>query len=145
MRDGKKKDVKATLATQKNSFARSYSYTMPDGAMKQFSMPRIPSTPRVYGNGGNYNFDGMVRRQKLGLKIQDTEDNTGVKVLDVEAASAAATSGLMKDDIITEIGGEKVSNTDEAREQLQEKCGERFLCRKSKKKRNRNDLHREDP
>jgi serine protease Do len=49
------------------------------------------------------------------LKIQDTEEGTGVKVLDVEAASAAATAGLMKDDVITEIGGVKVTNTDEAR------------------------------
>lgn len=119
LRDGKKKDVKATLATQKNSFSKSYSYSMPDGTMKQFSMPRTPGTPRIYGDG-NFNFNGLVKRQKLGLKIQDTEDNSGVKVLDVEAASAAATAGLMKDDVITEIGGEKITNTDEAREQLQE-------------------------
>ncbi|MBK7432785.1 MAG: PDZ domain-containing protein [Chitinophagaceae bacterium] len=32
----------------------------------------------------------------------------------------AEKAGLKKDDIVTEVGGKKVSNTDEAREQLQE-------------------------
>ncbi|HNP00816.1 MAG TPA: PDZ domain-containing protein, partial [Ferruginibacter sp.] len=44
----------------------------------------------------------------------------GVKVLDVEADSPADKAGLKKDDVITEIGGEKVENTDEARDQLRE-------------------------
>ena len=35
------------------------------------------------------------------------------------SSSAAATAGLQKDDLITEIAGVKVQNTDEAREQLQ--------------------------
>ena len=65
----------------------------------------------------DYNFN---RRPKLGLKIQDVEEASGVKVLEVEEGSAAAIAGLKKDDIITEIGGVKVKNTDEAREQLME-------------------------
>jgi serine protease Do len=100
-------------------------------------MPRIPAVPRVRSwNGDNnfsispdmesaYNdysfaFDGFPRKQKLGLKIQDTEEGNGVKVLLVEDSSAAAIAGLKKDDVIIEIGGEKVTNTDEARDQLQE-------------------------
>lgn len=126
LRDGKKKDVKAVLSTTKSVVTRSFTYTGPDG-VKSLTIPRTPrtpGTPRVYGNG-NFNDDFndvqlFTRRQKLGLKIQDTEESTGVKVLDVEAASAAAVAGLMKDDVITEIGGVKVTNTDEAREQLQE-------------------------
>jgi serine protease Do len=59
------------------------------------------------------------RRPKLGLKIQDTEEGNGVKVLDVEDSSAAALAGLQKDDIITSIGDKQVNNTDEAREELQ--------------------------
>lgn len=54
------------------------------------------------------------------MKIQDTEDGKGVKVLDVDKDSPADKAGLKKEDILTEIGGEKVSNTDEARDQLQE-------------------------
>jgi serine protease Do len=120
LRDGKKKDVKATLSTTKSVVTRSFTYTGPDG-VKSLTVPGMKG--RAYGNGiFNENNDVQVfsRRQKLGLKIQDTEEGTGVKVLDVEAASAAATAGLMKDDVITEIGGVKVTNTDEARVQLQE-------------------------
>ena len=128
MRDGKKKEEKATLATQKNMGFKSFSYSMPDGSMKSFSMPktpRMPNMPRVYNFNDGDNSDGdfsnsFPRHQKLGLKIQDLEEGSGVKVLEVESASAAATAGLMKDDVITEIGGVKVINTDEAREQLQE-------------------------
>jgi serine protease Do len=121
LRDGKKKDVKATLSTTKSVVTRSFTYTGPDG-VKSLTVPGVKG--RVYGRGDfNDNINDVQifsRRQKLGLKIQDTEEGTGVKVLDVEAASAAATAGLMKDDVITEIGGAKVSNTDEARTQLQE-------------------------
>ena len=79
-------------------------------------------SPRVWspGSGDNYDFfgEGFPRHQKLGLKIQDTEDGKGVKVLDVDKDSPAEKAGLKKDDIVTEIGDKKVSNTDEAREQL---------------------------
>ncbi|MBC7867558.1 MAG: PDZ domain-containing protein, partial [Gloeobacteraceae cyanobacterium ES-bin-316] len=61
----------------------------------------------------------MYGRPKLGLKIQDLEEGDGVKVLEVEEGSAAATAGIKKDDVITEIGTVKVANTDDAREQLQ--------------------------
>ena len=60
------------------------------------------------------------KKQKLGLKIQDTEAGDGVKVLEVEPESPAAKSGLMKEDKVIAIGGIAVTNTDEAREQLQE-------------------------
>ena len=59
-------------------------------------------------------------KQKLGLKIQDTEESNRVKVLDVEPGSAAGKAGLQRDDIVIEIDGEKINNTDEARLQLQE-------------------------
>ena len=52
------------------------------------------------------------------MKIQDTEDGKGIKVLDVDTDSPAQKAGLKKEDVVTEIDGKKVSNTDEAREQL---------------------------
>jgi serine protease Do len=134
-KNGKEKTVKATLQ-EKKDYAKSYSYSMPDGSFKTFTMPSVPAGPDMRGwngmdpedmvispdiaNGGMNDFNFFPRRQKLGLKIQDTEDGNGVKVLEVADSSAAATAGLKKDDVISEIGGEKVSNTDEAREQLHE-------------------------
>jgi len=38
----------------------------------------------------------------------------------VEENSASAAAGMQKDDIVTEIGGSKVNNTDDVREQLME-------------------------
>ena len=133
-RDGKEKTVKAILGERKTSFSKSYSFNAPDGSYKTFTMPYaldgdklkldgdLKQLEELQGqlgamNGYNYSFP---RRQKLGLKIQDTEEENGVKVLEVQDSSAAATAGLKKDDIIFQIGEEKVKNTDEARDQLQE-------------------------
>lgn len=138
-RDGKENSANATLGERKESGAMAYSFSGPDGLTRSFTMPRVQSSPKVElwndkvmgdmspriwspGAGGNYELlaDTYSRRQRLGLKIQDTEDGNGVKVLDVDADSPAEKAGLKKDDIVTEIGGKKVSNTDEVREQLHE-------------------------
>ncbi|HQY11051.1 MAG: PDZ domain-containing protein [Ferruginibacter sp.] len=136
-RDGKESSTKAVLGERKNSGAMAYSFTGPDGMARTYTIPRVNPAPKVEmwndrnfgetfpkiyspGLGETYNYFGDMypRQQKLGLKIQDTEDGKGVKVLDVDKDSPAEKAGLKKDDIVTEIGGEKVSNTDEAREQL---------------------------
>ena len=134
IRNGKEKTVKATLGEKKGM--TTYSFSGPNGSFRSFSVPnppRAPRTPEMDGmeelreiypdladNMGDmdFQFNSFPRRQKLGLKIQDTEDNNGVKILEVADSSAAFTAGLKKDDIITEIAGKKVNNTDEARELL---------------------------
>ncbi|MEO8569868.1 MAG: PDZ domain-containing protein, partial [Ginsengibacter sp.] len=55
---------------------------------------------------------------KLGVKVEDAPDNTGARILSVEEGSAADKAGLKKDDIITELNGDKVTNVDEVRSQL---------------------------
>lgn len=124
-RDGKTKSVKAILQERKE--VRSFSFSMPDGGTRAFTLPRSPGKPNAVippGTMFNEDFDfgpnvNVYRRtQKLGLKIQDLEEGSGVKVLEVEEGSAAEKAGIKKDDIITEVGGEKVANTDEARVQL---------------------------
>jgi serine protease Do len=121
-RDGKDKSVKATLQERKE--VRSFSFSTPDGGKKAFTVPRAPNVKVMppgtiyrddFGYGDNFVFN---RQQKLGLKIQDLEEGSGVKVLEVEEGSAAEKAGIKKDDIITEVGGVKVNNTDDAREQL---------------------------
>jgi serine protease Do len=129
-RDGKENSVKTTLGERKSSM--SYTFNGADGMGRAFSMPRIQGVPgvelgdmapRVWSPGGgnnNYEFftDTYPRSQKLGLKVQDTEDGKGAKVLDVDKDSPAEKAGLKKDDVVTEIGGIKVSNTDEVRDAL---------------------------
>ncbi len=76
------------------------------GELGEMGIPMPPAPP------------APPRQKKLGLKIQDTEEGGNVKIIDVDDSSAAATAGLKKDDLITEINGEKITNTDEARENL---------------------------
>ncbi len=129
-REGKAGSAKATLGERSRSMA--YSFSGPDGNTRSFTVPDVQMwkergadmTPRAFtpGADNNYEFltDGYFRRQKLGLKIQDTEEANGVKVLDVDKDSPAEKAGLKKDDVVTEIGGKKVTNTDEVRDQLHE-------------------------
>lgn len=127
LRNGKQKTVKTKLGEKNYSMVKSFSFN--DGPRTRvITVPGYRSPNPLENedfNRENYfddkevwgNFD-FNRRQKLGLKIQDTEESSGVKVLNVEENSAAAKAGLQKDDIITEIDGNKINNTDVARDQL---------------------------
>ena len=130
---GKKEKSLKVYLQERTEAGANFSYRTPSGNYKTFNIPRPPNPPTPpmppagFGfdqfNDDHENFDVEAifgNRRKLGLKIQDTEDETGVKVLEVEDSSAAAIAGLKKDDIITEIGNAKVSNTDEARSELGE-------------------------
>jgi serine protease Do len=129
-RNGKEAKTKAILGEKKRSKSYAYSFNGPEGNMRSFSMPSAPTPPNVqwYNDenldeleqmGPAMEMDMFPRQKKLGLKIQDTEEGGNVKVINVEDSSAAAIAGLKKDDIITEINGKKIENTDDAREQLQ--------------------------
>jgi serine protease Do len=132
-RDGKDMSAKAKLGETKATRGMAYSFSGPGGQMRSFTMPRVNVSPRVetipdlrWNGSGNFGemqdfaFAGFPRQQKLGLKIQDTEDGNGIKVLDADKDSPAEKAGLQKDDVVTEIDGKKVSNTDDAREQLRD-------------------------
>jgi len=129
-RDGKAGSAKAILGERAKSMA--YTFSGPDGNTRSFTIPDVQlwregdAVPKVFSPGApgadNYEFltDGYFRRPKLGLKIQDTDEGNGVKILEVDKDSPAEKAGLKKDDIVTEIGGKKVTNTDEVREELHE-------------------------
>ncbi len=147
-RDGKDMSAKATLGETKQGRTMSYSFSGPGGQMRSFSIPRVNVEPRVQTVPGfqwnedmNRNFEpfreltvtGFPRQQKLGLKIQDTEEGNGVKVLDAEKDSPAEKAGLQKDDVVTEIGGVKINTTDDAREQLMENAEKTAYTIKAKR------------
>jgi serine protease Do len=133
-RDGKEKSTKAVLGENKNSMA--YSFSGPNARLRSLTIPRtqgrLNPAPQIqmWDDNGDmqHRFDNLSelegfgdmfpRQQRLGLKIQDTEEGDGVKVLETEKDSPAEKAGLKKDDIVTEIAGKKITNTDEAREQL---------------------------
>ena len=126
-RNGKENMVKATLGNRKMSRTKTYSFNSPDGNMRSFKMPEIAPLPNTNMEGLNEDMlelqenalaSAFPSRKKIGLKIQDTEEGGGVKIINVEDSSAAAIAGIKKDDIITEINGKKIDNTDDAREEL---------------------------
>jgi serine protease Do len=71
---------------------------------------------KEFGDG----FQGFMRRPRLGAHIQDMDDGSGVKVLQVDPESPAAKAGLQKDDVITAIAGQKVAGTDQALDALRD-------------------------
>ena len=125
-RDGKESSVKAILGERKTTGVRSFSYSGPRAKARTFSIPRIAPNVNVEGFSqfdmpaiaGIDGMDIFPRQKKIGLKLQDTEDGDGVKVINVEDSSAAAIAGLKNGDVIVEINGTKIENTDEAREEM---------------------------
>ncbi|MBL0145860.1 MAG: PDZ domain-containing protein [Chitinophagaceae bacterium] len=152
-RDGKTSTAKATLGDRKGTNAMAYTFTGPNGISRSLTIPRTPGM-RQQGNvqmwsdkdlgdmdikldnlEGNFdNFDfSFPHRPKIGLKIQDVEEGVGVKVLGTEEESPAEKAGLKKDDIITEINGKPVNNTDDARELLKPEEGKNAYTIKAKR------------
>lgn len=104
LRDGKENAATVTLTKAKN--------TVFGGDNFRFEMPEAFAQ----------DFRSMVsRKPRLGLDIQDVEEGTGVKVLDVEDDAPAAKAGLKKDDVIVEIDGAVVKDVDELKEKLKDK------------------------
>ncbi len=130
-RDGKKSDMKVKLGERKES-TRTFTFNDDNGFrnedaynfkkdrynfkndgynFKMAPMPQIRDFPKSYFRYFNNNV-------KLGVKVEDAPDNAGAKIVNVEQGSAADKAGLKKDDIITEMNGEKVTNIDDVRSGL---------------------------
>ncbi len=114
-RADKKDDVKIKLGESKES-VRTFTFNndqdFNNGNGFNFSMPPIPKMQGFDNQHFSWNMD---KRVKLGVKVEDAEDNAGAKILNVEEASAADKAGLKKDDIITEVNGEKVNDVNDLR------------------------------
>ncbi len=101
-----------TKANNKTFIYKNYNPGMKDN---DFNFKMAPM-PRMDNNF--YKFRYNDERPKLGLKIEDTENGSGVKILNVEEGSPADKAGLKKDDIISSVNGEKVSSVDELMDQV---------------------------
>jgi serine protease Do len=115
--------TKLTAELEKNK-AQSFSYSMPNQGMT-IEPNFVPSTPRGRGNNGTQrfgfelpqmpelnNFFGNIEKPKLGISVEDIEENEGVKISSVSENSPAAKAGLKEDDIITEVNDKKVKDVD---------------------------------
>jgi serine protease Do len=129
LRNGKKKTTNCTLQFKKRIERKiiiKKNGVKTDDNIEMFQMPEITDgtidiSRMIEGlNLEDLNLKLFPNKQKLGIKIQDTEDENGVKVIDISKDGLGEKSGLLKDDIISEIAGEKIKNTDDARYQLRE-------------------------
>lgn len=133
-RAGKEKSVKTYLQERKEN---SYGLVTPGGMYKSYTIPKMPdaqayrrfrrSPPENIDENmiendinGAMDFAFSFGRPKLGLKIQDTEEGNGVKVLSIEENSSSAKAGMKADDLIIQVGDDKIKNTDDMREALQD-------------------------
>lgn len=138
-RNDKKNDVKVKLGERKES-KRTFIFNDDNGFrnrneynFKMKQLPELPDFPNAYFKHWNNS------NVKLGVKVEDSPDNGGAKIISVEEGSAADKAGLKKDDIITEMDGEKVTGVDEVRSQLMD-AGDKVSFN-LKAKRNNNEMN----
>jgi len=127
LRDGKTKTTTATLG--KNEMQKERVFKFDD-------MGEMPMEIFPFGDGnskGNFKMLIKTNKPKLGIKIQDVEEGTGVKVLEVDENTPAAKAGLQKDDVISEINGEAIKTVDDLKEKTKNlKEGETYKVKFSR-------------
>ena len=81
-----------------------------------FTMPKIAAIPREpFAMSWGYGSHG-----RLGVSIEDADNDNGAKITDVQDGSAADKAGLKDNDIITEVNGKKVKDVSETRKEMAE-------------------------
>jgi serine protease Do len=108
LRNGKKKDAKVTLGKADNMMSFNFNTDSLFSGERNFNL-RMPALRNMENFQRDFRFFD-TNQPKIGLRIQETEDGTGLQILNVEAGSAADKAGLKKDDIINEVNGEKVNS-----------------------------------
>lgn len=82
---------------------------------RRFRSPRMPdSEPRVFTMPRNFEeLFNPNAQPKLGLQVQDREENDGATVQSVTSGSAAETAGFKTGDIILSVDGQSTKNARE--------------------------------
>jgi len=115
-REGKEKKITATLAKNKAQEENNIFYfNAPNGNMPKmlrrgfkigpdnnFEMPSLP--------GLNGILNGMDKKPKLGISIEDLENGEGVKIKSVTSGSPAEKAGLKVNDVITKFDDKKIND-----------------------------------
>ncbi|MBA2248584.1 MAG: PDZ domain-containing protein [Chitinophagaceae bacterium] len=133
-RNGRTNDTRITLGENKDSFS-GFSFNDSAMGMNKELMQKYDQTwSRDFNNNFKNDFKFNMRdvnvgphplmqyftmgRARLGVRIEDTDNDTGAKITNVEEESVAEKAGLKKEDIITEVDGKKVKDVNEVRKEL---------------------------
>ena len=119
LRNGKSNEAIAVLGNR-STITRTFSYNgnALNGQMFNDFNVRVPQWKNL--SSQSFNMFSNNGHGRLGVGIEDTENEVGAKVTNVEKESAAEKAGLQKDDIITEVNGKKVKDINEIRKELAE-------------------------
>ncbi|MEO8860327.1 MAG: PDZ domain-containing protein [Ginsengibacter sp.] len=116
LRDTKKKDTKAKLGETKMNKRTMVFKGNPGMNGNDFNF-KMPNMQNRLNRNFNFMYDN-ADKPKIGIKIEDTENGDGVKILNVEEGSPADKAGLKKDDVITSFNGNKINSVGEIMEKL---------------------------
>ncbi len=72
-------------------------------------------------------FRSMKRSPSIGLQVQDTEDESGVKVLKVEPNGAAEKAGVKAGDLITAINSDKVTDVSSTLDEMRKNTNNEYI------------------
>ncbi|NCI47591.1 PDZ domain-containing protein [Sediminibacterium soli] len=112
LRDGKETTASATLGRNRTN-GRVFNFNSNDLEPNfNFNMPPLRGLEDMEWNG--------LRKPRLGMTIQDVPEGKGVKITDVDDASAAEKAGLKKEDLITDINGKIISSVDELKNNIRD-------------------------
>jgi len=115
-RGGKENKVDVTLGENKQ--IKVYSWNngeLGKGKNFNFKYQMPPGAQRWNG------FDGRWGgRPRLGLQVQETEDNKGVKVLDVDEDEPAGKAGIEEDDILTAVNGKTIQSLETLKDAMKD-------------------------
>lgn len=134
LRDGKKKTVSVVLGLMPDNMQgfRDFGQIAPSEPRpfvvpQPYSMPyprqwqEAPTDPRRYRapfmpnpyQRLPYMTIPRIQKPELGLQIQDSENDSGVTVLEVRPGTPAAEAGILKGDLIKTVNGANVRNVPE--------------------------------
>jgi serine protease Do len=113
IRNLKKNSVIVVLDERKDISGDSWRLDPPSRQPK--TTPRTFTFPSPYprdGQGfGNGWYGNRSEGIKLGLQVQDTENDAGAQVIDIASDSPAEKAGFKKDDIVTDLAGSPIKST----------------------------------
>ena len=137
-RNGKSDNVKATLGERSN-MAFSFNNSDHSDMVRNFnfSMPKI--APMHINPGESFGNLWRVGNHRLGVRIEDTENDNGTKVTHVDEGSVADKAGIKNDDVITEVNGKPVKNVSDVLNQVRDVADKNAYTIKAK--RNGSDIN----
>ena len=87
------------------------------GTTRNMMLDNMTIAPRAFGFNNDFNSGNFVfnRHPRLGMQVQETDNNSGLKVLDIDEESPAGKAGIKTNDVITHVNGKEVNKLEDIR------------------------------